>query len=80
MPEWSKGYDSSSYGESLVGSNPTQYNYSKKITIIVYLYIYIYQIISVFYSFFINYLILLLCLTIGGGSNLGLLGGGLAFP
>ena len=21
MPEWSKGYDSSSYGESLVGSN-----------------------------------------------------------
>ena len=24
MPERSKGYDSSSYGESLVGSNPTQ--------------------------------------------------------
>ncbi len=31
MPEWSKGYDSSSYGESLVGSNPTQYNYSNKL-------------------------------------------------
>ena len=26
VPERSKGYDSSSYGESLVGSNPTQYN------------------------------------------------------
>ena len=25
MPEWSKGYDSSSYGVSLVGSNPTQH-------------------------------------------------------
>ena len=23
MPEWSKGYDLRSYGESLVGSNPT---------------------------------------------------------
>ena len=28
MPERSKGYDSSSYGENLVGSNPTQHNTS----------------------------------------------------
>ena len=26
MPEWSKGYDLRSYGESLVGSNPTPSN------------------------------------------------------
>ncbi len=29
MPERSKGYDSSSYGENLVGSNPTQHNKKK---------------------------------------------------
>ena len=33
MPEWSKGYDLRSYGESLVGSNPTpskEYFYDNK--------------------------------------------------
>lgn len=27
LPEWSKGYDLRSYGESLVGSNPTPHRY-----------------------------------------------------
>ena len=31
MPEWSKGYDSSSYGVSLVGSNPTSRNSNNSI-------------------------------------------------
>ena len=39
MPEWSKGYDSSSYDASLVGSNPTQYNININININICIYI-----------------------------------------